>query len=98
MKITEMQKSDIEYKVTVQRKCDLCSKTTNGPDWWTDHYTDVEETEIKIVIKGRSGTNYGTEGHGKELEIDLCPECFKQRFVAWLKSEGADIDYSEYSY
>jgi len=87
-------------RVCVDRTCDLCgtkSKNRTG-DWKAEEYYGNNDTEISIKIKYREGENYPDFGCGTQIEIDLCPKCFKERFVEWLKSEGAKIDYEEWDW
>jgi len=49
-------------------------------------------------MKQKEGSNYPEGGTGTEYEIDLCPKCFKERLVPWLKSEGAAIEEKEWDW
>lgn len=73
------------------RKCDLCGKESKGEDWDTAYY-EINETDIHIKIKQKEGDNYPDGGSGTEYVVDLCPDCFKNRLIPWLKSEGANIE------
>lgn len=86
-----------EQKVCIRRKCDLCKLESNGDDWDGGYY-EINETHIFVKITQKDGTNYPEGGSGTEYEIDLCPGCFKDRFVPWLKSEGADIEDKEWDW
>lgn len=76
---------------TVERKvkifdtltCDMCSKTAKKDNWSTASY-DVAETEIQI----KEGVSYPEGGYGFEVNIDLCIDCFKNKLIPWLKSQG----------
>jgi hypothetical protein len=86
-KISEPQ----HYQLCVSRSCDLCGKTTNGDDWDKRNY-NVNETEISVTVKHRRGDSWGSDGgSGDEYDIDICPECFRDRLVPWLISQGAKI-------
>lgn len=78
-------------KRLVCHQCDLCGLKSNSYDWETGIY-EINETEISIRIKQKEGKSYPEGGSGYEYEIDLCPNCFKNRLVPWLKSEGAYIE------
>lgn len=84
-------------EVLVKRRCDLCGKESKSSDWDAGSY-EVNETEIKITMKQKEGSNYPEGGSGTEYEIDLCPDCFTERLVPWLKSEGATIEESEWDW
>lgn len=81
----------------IGRKCDLCGKM--GLDGWNGGSLHVEnETEINITIKQREGWSCSDGGSGTEYEIDMCPKCFKDRLIPWLKSEGAQIDEKKWEW
>ena len=83
--------------VLIKRKCDLCGTESKDSDWEAGIYK-VNETEIKIIIKQKDGSNYPEGGSGTEYEIDICPACFKDRLVPWLESQGADIEEQEWDW
>jgi len=58
----------------------------------------VNETEVSVTVKQKEGESYPDGGSGTEYEIDLCPDCFKNRLVPWLKSEGANIGEMEWDW
>jgi hypothetical protein len=82
-------------EVLVRRKCDLCGVEAEKADWDAGVYV-VDETEIKIIIKHKEGSCYPEGSWGSEYEIDLCPECFRERLIPWLKGEGANIKEVEW--
>ena len=84
-------------QVLENRKCDLCGKESTRADWDADIY-EVNETEVKVIIRHKSGENYPEGGSGEEYEIDICPDCFVGKLVPWLKSEGAKIESSEWDW
>jgi len=81
----------------ISRKCDLCGTESKYADWGAGRY-EVEETEIKVIVSCRTGTEYPECGSGTEYEIDLCPKCFKDRLVPWLQSQGAYIKETEWEW
>ena len=40
--------------------------------------------EIKVIIRHREGLNYPEGGSGIEINIDLCPDCVKNKLIPWL--------------
>ena len=92
MKVYEMVDVPATMReVLVKRRCDLCGMESKSSDWDAGSYK-VNETEIKIIMKQKEGSSYPEGGSGTEYEIDLCPECFKNRLIPWLKGEGATIE------
>lgn len=90
MTVTEAK----EVTIKVERKCDLCGFM--GDDDWDGGSYEVNETEISVTITQKDGDNFPSGGSGTKYEIDLCPDCFKDRLVPWLRSEGADIKQEDW--
>ncbi len=87
------------YKKFLCRKCDLCGfETKHGDGEWSGGWYDINDTDIRVEIKQKEGTNYPEGGSGTNYEIDLCPNCFKEKLVPWLKSQGANIEEQEWDW
>jgi len=83
------------YFVVIRMKCDLCGRESTKPaQGWEENSFQVEEIEISH----RSGEQYPESGSGDKIEIHLCPECFRNKLVPWLQSQGADVKYEEWDY
>jgi len=65
---------------------------------WSQSFYEVNETEVSVTVKQREGSSYPEGGMGTEYDIDLCPKCFKERFVPWLVSQGANIEQKDWAY
>jgi hypothetical protein len=78
------------------KRCDLCGK--KGDYEWDAIGFDVNETRLSVTVKQKEGYNCPDGGSGQEWEIDLCPDCFKNRLVPWLISQGAKIEQKEWSW
>jgi hypothetical protein len=73
------------------RKCDICGKESHSADWGSGFYS-IDETLILMRIQQRGGVSYPDGGgEGSEYDIDLCPDCFVNKLIPWLKSQGAEI-------
>jgi hypothetical protein len=86
-------------KVTrlASRTCDLCGRLAGpGGDWAAGH--DVGETELRVVVRHKSGRNYPDGGWGDEVSVDLCPGCFKGELLPWLASKGAKVTAEEWDW
>jgi hypothetical protein len=83
-------------KTVVDRiTCDLCGR---GLD---DHYRDKRLSSYysdDVEIRRRQGTNYPDGGSGTESTVDMCGECWKTKFVPWLKTQGAAPRMNEWFY
>lgn len=88
---TRIEKVERTFLVSVT--CDLCGRDAlrkNGA--WGTHAYDATEVEVSL----REGESYPEGGGGTIYEIDLCPECFKERLIPWLRSEGATVEQKEW--
>lgn len=94
---TKTTTETITRKSLIRRSCDLCGKEAKNDEWAAGIY-EVNETEIEILVRQKEGVNYPEGGSGTSYEIDLCPDCFKNRLVPWLKSQGASIEEQEWDY
>lgn len=83
--------------VQVSRTCDLCGVDAKNI-LWGDFSCDFDETEVRVSVKQKEGTQYPEGGSGTECEIDICPKCFKDRLVPWLISQGANIERKDWDW
>lgn len=60
--------------------CDLCGQEIKPAG-------NYEVSEIEVSHK--SGNAYPEGGSGDFLSFDLCPKCFDEKLVPWLRSQGA---------
>jgi hypothetical protein len=94
--VKEYQEVDIpakKEKRCVGRSCDLCGKKGGSDKWDSVGWTyDINETEIEITCRQKEGSSYPEGGSGTEYQIDLCPDCFKDKLIPWLRSQGAKIE------
>lgn len=89
------------YQVCVRRTCDLCGRESSDTMFkgaiWGERGFDFDRTEITMTIKQKEGSEFPEGGSGTEIEIDLCPTCFKERLVPWLQGEGATVNPEDWS-
>lgn len=90
-----------EYDVLVKVICDLCGAESPDPDGgdmdavsWDRGIYDVSETALYL----KSGSRYPEGTSLTFLECDICPDCFTNKLIPWLKSQGVelrerDVDY-----
>ena len=67
--------------------CDLCGKETKRGNWAESWY-EINETEISIAVRQKDGSSYPDGGMGTKYEVDMCPECFKNKLIPWLEAQG----------
>jgi hypothetical protein len=58
----------------------------------------VDECEVRVYVKHRDGENYPEGGSGTEVEIDMCPECFKTKLIPWLESQGVVVQRKDWEW
>jgi len=80
------------------RKCDLCGTESKNEEWGDGGSYDVNETEITVEIRQKEGHSYPEGGSGTKYEIDLCPNCFKNKLIPWLRSQNANIEKEEWDW
>jgi len=77
--------------------CDMCGKEGSEGGWKSSKW-NMNETELEVRVRQTEGTNYPEGGWGTEYVIDMCPSCFKNRLIPWLKSEGVKIEEKEWDW
>jgi hypothetical protein len=82
-------------EVVVAVTCDLCkrrfenaSPSTDETVAWTDNSKQRQETTVRLHDAEYDEYEYG--GRSKTVVFDICPDCFADRLVPWLKEQGAD--------
>ena len=72
-----------EREVVDATVCDICGRKTGRNGWTKDHY-DVAETRVESQV----GVSYPEDSWGEIWEIDVCPECFRDKLIPWVESFG----------
>lgn len=67
--------------------CDLCGKVAKH-GYWGSSCWDVNEVEVEVTVRQKDGQSFPEGGSGTCFEVDLCPQCFKEKLVPWLISQG----------
>jgi hypothetical protein len=92
----QMYEKDVVIKVT----CDICDQEGKDGNW-----PDIEQNtyearwlvnQTKIFYK--TGTSFPEGGMGIQFDVDLCPKCFTELLIPWLRSQGAEVRRSEWDY
>ena len=74
--------------------CDLCGAKTAYDDNWASGIYNIQETEVYL----KEGEQYPGSGYGMEYRADICPKCFKEKLIPWLKSQGCKAEMEEWNY
>lgn len=83
-----------EIEVVSGISCDLCGKE-GFQEGWQESYYSTEETEISVSVRQKEGRNYPDGGWFEEVNIDICPQCFKNTLIPFLKEKGVKIEKNE---
>ena len=95
------KKREVETDVLVTLRCDLCGKAQKDPceEDWAETVYEVSETKVKmkstVIVEMREGECYPDGGATTAYQVDICPDCFKNELIPWLKSKGATIREEE---
>ena len=66
-------------------KCDLCGKRSKTENWATKSFG-----ENTVTIEMSLGNRFPDGGEKQHSIFDICPECFANKLVPWMKSQGAE--------
>ena len=68
--------------------CDLCGVEIRDASGRVD----------EVNLGRRIGWAYPEGGSGKKIEIDMCPKCFDEKLLPWLKSQGVKVVEVEWEF
>jgi len=77
--------------------CDLCGAKSFGVNWDQGYYK-TNETEVSVHIKHETGISYPEGGSGTNYEIDMCPKCFQDKLIPWVKSQGGNVRETDWDF
>jgi hypothetical protein len=75
--------------VTEKVVCDLCAATIPREGNY-----EVNE----VAVSHKTGSSYPEGGSGDILKFDLCPACFNEKLVPWLRSQGVTRQSEEWGW
>lgn len=93
--ITRQTKTQVVNRL----QCDLCKKVATdhlnraASDWRT---LDQSINETTVVMK--TGQEWPGGGSGEETEIDICPDCFRDKLIPWVKEQGGEPTVTEWDW
>lgn len=75
--------------------CDLCGESHDGgllprdsTNWESGGMGDFDNIEISRTRGHSYPGDYYRDG---VQQFDICPECWENKLLPWLKSQGADL-------
>ena len=88
MKHTRLIDVPATTKTVVSRvTCDLCGKRVETQDRY-----EIDE----VTISHKTGSSYPEGGSGEIASVDMCSDCFNEKLVPWLKTQGAAIQTEDW--
>lgn len=87
--VTHTTTFDSLHRVT----CDLCGTSYPDERWGAERSYVVRETSVRLKEGTIDHDNNG--GSHVETVVDICPGCFKDKLVPWLRSQGATVEPKE---
>lgn len=87
----------IENEVLVETTCDLCGTFAKDGDWQSSIY-EVNEVEVKVTVRKKDGSIYPEGGWGTSYNVDMCPDCFENKLIPWLESQGCKTEREEWGW
>ncbi len=94
---TEKMRPATMYKSLEKTTCDLCGEEACSGEWDTSVY-EVNETDIEVTIKQKEGYEFPEGGSGTTYQVDMCPECFKDKLIPWLEAQGCKAVRKDWGY
>lgn len=87
----KIKKSELRtVYVTVKTMCDLCGKDVEDG-------IDVYETN-EVSISHRKGSQYPEGSNGNQISPDICPDCWCNIILPFLREKGLKTEYVQYGF
>ena len=80
IKAVKIPERHVDQEIAVV--CDICSARSDN------EFADKQWEVCEIDISYRCGFQYPDSGYGKTVTVDLCPACFMDKLIPWIKSKG----------
>ena len=73
--------------------CDMCGAHTGSSDWPdpSDSFLGADNIAETTILYKTGWSWPGEGGSGIQVDVDLCPGCFRDKLIPWLKSQGVQI-------
>jgi hypothetical protein len=97
MRKYEKHTRTVDETVLTETACDLCGKIAKKGNWESSSY-EVNEVDVEVIVRQKNGKSYPEGGWGTALQVDICPDCFINILVPFLRSKGAQIEEREWDF
>jgi hypothetical protein len=81
----------------VKTTCDLCGATAKKGCWDSAEW-ETDKTNLDVRVTHYRQNDYGNSADVEKMMVDLCPKCFENKLVPWLREQGAEIEYKDAGY
>ena len=89
-KIKETKKRVKEFTVTTEVKCDICGAIAPCPDCYDAEWAKESYNISTATIELKEGASFPAGGSWIETTFDICPTCFKEKLIPFIKSFGGE--------
>lgn len=86
------------YDAVVEVRCDLCGKQAPRPGDRSPWVAESGSRHDDPVVELKTGRSWPNEGFGETVKVDICPACFRDRLIPWLREQGAEPRTEEWSW
>jgi len=86
---------EVERSILERLVCDLCGEEAKGGVWERGKgIYNINDVTINHVW----GVSYPDDACGEKIEFDICPDCFDNKLVPWMESQGACVGKEEWEW
>jgi hypothetical protein len=88
MKYYKTENIHVEQSKLEKTTCDLCGEVIEKKRYSAE----------QVTVEYRTGSSFPECGWGNCVEVDMCPDCFKERLQPWLESQGCTLKNKEWQW
>lgn len=70
--------------------CDICKASSKSDSWYIDTFTSTETS-----ISYKETTCYPDDYWTRGVSVDICPKCFENKLIPWLKVQGVNAEIKD---
>lgn len=78
-------------KVCVENTCDICKRKADAPSSYEPNWDTKTTYDIsQVTVAARDGARYPEGSQYTVTSFEICPTCFHEKLVPFMKSQGAE--------
>lgn len=98
MRKIKTEQKEVEVETLEYLQCDLCKRKAINDDWQAMDFPIEGGFQVNdVTVEFREGKVYPEGGYGTKLSVDMCPDCFKDKLIVWLKEQGVQVKEEDWS-